>query len=231
MKIEEVKEELQRIKRTHFGISIPGLRKYAMKTARHNYAEFLEINDNSSFELRLMHAFIIGYSKNDIKSVLKDFKNFIPFVNDWAVCDSLCQNFKAARKYPDTVWSFLMKYKNSKKEFESRIVSVMLLSHYLNDEYIDRVIEVINNINTDDYYSQMGAAWAIASIGGIYPAKCLNYLKSSRCRLDKITYNKALQKIRESFRTPDYLKEYAKTGFRKPSAHFLKIQSQTAPDI
>ncbi|MBR2068374.1 MAG: DNA alkylation repair protein [Candidatus Gastranaerophilales bacterium] len=206
MKLMQVKKELDNIKRTKFGISIPELRKFAKKLAKENYKEFIEHNDYSSFELKMLHAFLIGYLKDDINTLLKYFKDFIPYVDDWAVNDSLCQNFRIARKYPDTVWNFLLNYKNSKKEFESRIVAVVLLSHYLNDEYIDRVIEVINSLNTDDYYSQMGTAWAVATIMGKYPEKCLEYLKSEKCNLDKITYNKSLQKIKESYRVSDKMK-------------------------
>lgn len=206
MNLSEIKKELDGIKRTKFGISVPELRKFAKKIAKDNYKDFLEIDDYSTFELKLLHAFVIGYAKDDINLLLKYFKNFIPYVDAWEINDSLCQNFKVARKYPDIVWEFLMKYKNSKKEFESRIVSVTLLSHYLNDEYIDRTIEVLNFLNTDDYYSQMGVAWAIATVMCKYPEKCLNYLKSKNCNLNKITYNKALQKIRESFRVSDEIK-------------------------
>lgn len=206
MKLSEIKKEINGIKRTKFGISVPELRKFAKKVAKDNYKDFVENDDYSSFELKLLHAFVIGYAKDDIKHLLKYFKNFIPYVDDWGINDSLCQNFKVARQYPDIVWDFLMKYKNSKQEFESRIVSVTLLSHYLNDEYIDRTIEVLNSLNTDDYYSQMGVAWAIATVMGKYPEKCLNYLKSKNCNLDKITYNKALQKIRESFRVSEEIK-------------------------
>ena len=206
MKLSDIKKELQGIKRTTFGISIPELRKFAKKVAKDSYWEFIENDDYSSFELKLLHAFVIGYIKDDINTLLKYFKDFIPFVDDWAVNDSLCQNFKIARKYPDVVWDFLMQYKASKKEFESRIVSVTLLSHYLNDEYIDKVIEVLNLLNTDDYYSQMGVAWAIATVMGKYSKKCLEYLKSKNCKLDKITYNNTLQKIRESYRVSDEIK-------------------------
>ena len=210
MKLNQIKKELNNIKRTTFGISIPELRKFAKKLAKDNYKEFIENNDFSSFELKLLHAFTIGYIKDDINTLIKYFKAFIPIVNDWAINDSLCQNFKAARQYPKVFWNFLMKYKNSKKEFESRIVSVCLLSHYLNDEYIDNVIEVLDKLNTDDYYSKMGVAWAIATIAGKYPNKCINYLKSTNCHLDKSTYNKSLQKMRESFRVSKEIKELTK---------------------
>ena len=209
MNIKEIEKEVQNIKRTSFGISIPELRKFARTLAKSDYQDFLNYK-TENFELKLLHAFLIGYIKDDINVLLGYFRDFIPSVDDWALNDSLCQNFTIARKYPDIVWGFLMKYKNSKKEFESRIVSVMLLSHYLNDEYIDKTIEILNQLNTDDYYSKMGVAWAVATVMGKYPKKCLEYLYSANCKLDKKTYNKALQKIRESYRVSSEIKELTK---------------------
>ena len=209
MQLNNIKKDLSEIKRTSFGISIPELRKYAKKISK-NYKEFAKINDNSTFELRLLHAFTLGYAKDDITTLLIYFEKFMPFVDDWAVNDSLCQNFRIARKYQKEVWDFLMKYKASKKEFESRIVAVVLLSHYLNDEYIDRVIKVLDSLNTDDYYSQMGVAWALATVMGFYPEKCLDYLKSKNCNLDETTLKKTKQKIRESFRVDEKIKQIVK---------------------
>lgn len=207
MKLKEIKKELSYIKYTTFGICIPDLRKLAKKIAKSDYKEFLDNNDNSTFELRLLHAFVIGYAKDDIKILLRYFKKFMPFVNDWCVNDSLCQSFKIARKNQEEVWDFLMKYKTSKKEFESRIVSVMLLSHYLNDTFIDRVIDVLNELNTDEYYSQMGVAWAYATVMGKYPDKCFKFINSKKCKLDEITRKKTIRKIKESFRVSDKIKK------------------------
>ncbi|MBQ8482069.1 MAG: DNA alkylation repair protein [Alphaproteobacteria bacterium] len=210
MNLAQIKQELNGIKRTTFGISVPELRKLAQKVAKDNYCEFLDNDDYSAFELKLLHAFVIGYAKDDINILLKYFKAFVPYVDDWSINDSLCQNFKIARKYQETVWDFVMQYQHSNQEFESRIVSVMLLSHYLNGVYIDRVIKVLDNLNTDAYYSQMGVAWAIATVMGKYPEKCLNYLKSKQCHLDKATYGKSLQKIRESYRVSEIIKSEIK---------------------
>ena len=206
MKLNQIKQELNGIKRTTFGISVPELRKLAQKVAKDNYCEFLDNDDYSTFELKLLHAFVIGYAKDDIHTLLDYFKAFVPYVNDWGINDSLCQNFKISRKYPELVWDFVMQYQHSDKEFESRIVSVMLLSHYLNDAYIDRLMKVLDKLNTDAYYAQMSVAWAIATVMGKYPEKCLNYLKSKQCHLDKETYRKSLQKIRESYRVPAAIK-------------------------
>lgn len=208
--LKEIKSKLNQIKRTTFGISIPELKKFAQKIAKEDYKKFVESNDYSTFELKLLHAFVLGYTKDEISVLIKYFEDFIPQVDHWAVNDSLCQSFKICRKHPDTVWKFLMKYKKSTKEFESRIVSVMLLSHYLDDNYIDKVIDVLNSLNTDDYYSQMGVAWAIATIMGKYPQKCISYLDSNECQLDITTYKKSIRKIQESFRVSDDVKLIAK---------------------
>lgn len=82
MDLGKIKQDLSEIKCTSFGISIPELRKYAKKIAQ-NYKEFAEINDNSTFELRMLHAFVLGYAKDDIKTLLRYFKRFVPYVNDW----------------------------------------------------------------------------------------------------------------------------------------------------
>ncbi len=203
----QIQKAIKNLPRTTFGISVPELRKLARQIARTDYKYFVENNPNNTFELQLLHAFVIGYAKDDIRTLLRYFKAFIPFANSWGLTDSLCQNFKIARKYPQEVWDFIMHYKNSKKEFESRIVSVMLLSHYLTDEYIDRVLDVLNNLNTDDYYSQMGVAWALATVVGKYPQKGMDFLRSQACKLDASTRQKTVQKIRESFRVSQEIKQ------------------------
>ena len=134
---------------------------------------------------------------------------FMPYVDDWAFCDSLCQNFKVARKYPEEVWDFIMQYRNSSQEFFARIVAVVLLSHYLNDEYVDRVINVLDTLHAEKYYAQMGIAWALATVCGKYPQKCLNYLQNHN-QLNQITFNMTKRKICESFRVADEIKRQVK---------------------
>ena len=206
MDLSEIKIRLKQIKNTSFGISVPELRKFAKQIAKDDYCSFLEKNDFSSFDLKLLHAFVIGYAKDDIKVLLEYFQKFVPYVDDWAINDALCQNFKIARKYQDEVWNFIMQYRNSDREFECRIVAVMLLSHYLNDEYIEKVLEVLNALKANEYYSQMGVAWALATVMGKYPEKCKSYLFSAECRLNKATFSKTLRKIKESYRVSGEIK-------------------------
>lgn len=208
MDIIEIKNRLSKIKRTSFGISIPELRKFAKEIAKDKYTEFLDNNPLDSFEIKMLHAFVIGYTKDDVEKLTDYFEKFMPYIDGWAVCDALCQSFIIARKNSKYVFNRLSKYFNTAKEFDSRVVSVMLLSHYLNDEYIDKVFEILNTLNTEEYYSRMGVAWAVATIMGKYPKKCFCFLKNNS--LDEKTYKKSLQKIRESFRVSDEIKEKIK---------------------
>lgn len=207
MNVTEIKNEINKLDKA----TIPALRKIAKKIVKDDYKAFLDNNPSDSFELKLLYAFTLGYAKDDINILIEYFEKFIPEVSDWAVCDSLCQGFKIARKYRKQVYDMLMKYKDSYEEFETRIVAVVLLSHYMTDDYIDSVIDVLNNLHTEKYYSKMGVAWAVAEVMVKYPEKCLKYLKSENCGLDDWTYNKSLQKMRESYRVSDEIKAITKT--------------------
>ena len=182
------------------GVRIPQLRKIAQKIAKDDYRGFLDNNPMDTFELECLQAFVIGYAKDDISILLSYLESFIPRVHDWSVSDSLCQTFKIAKKYPTETMKVLSKFKKSHREYEVRIVAIMLMSQFLNDEYIDTVIETINNLYTEDFYAKMGVAWAVATIMAKYPDKCLDYMLSPDNRLDEWTYNKALQKMKESYR-------------------------------
>lgn len=227
MKLEEVNKRLEELsgvnskyygnvipgKKPDMGVRIPELRKIAKEIAKDNYREFLDNNTFDTFELETLQAFVIGYAKDDINVLLDYVKKFIPMIHDWSVNDSLCQNFKIARKYQKEVYDFLMEYADSENEYEVRVVAVMLMSHFLNDEYIDRVIKVLDSLKCRDYYSKMGVAWAVATVMAKYRDKCFEYMKVSR--LDDWTYNKSIQKMVESYRVNEEDKEILKKMKRK----------------
>ncbi len=128
----------------------------------------------------------------------KYLKKFIPKIYNWAVCDITCSELKITKKYQEEMWLFLEKYIKSKKEFESRFALVMYLNYYLDDMYIDKVLENLNKVKCDKYYTKMSIAWLISIIYIKQKKKAIKYLKEAN--IDKWTYNKALQKIIESNR-------------------------------
>lgn len=197
------------------GVRVPKLRELAKRIARGDYQSFLKENPLDTYEMEMLQAFVIGYAKDDIAVILSYFREFVPMVHDWAVNDALCQTFKIARRYPEEVYDTLMLFQESKREFEVRVVAVTLMSHFLNDDYIDRVIAVLDSLYMEDYYAKMGVAWAVATIMAKYPDKCMEYLHLNH--LDDWTYNKSIQKMLESYRVPEGTKTILRGMKRRKS--------------
>ena len=80
---------------------------------------------------------------------------------------------------------------------------------------VDEVINILNNISHDGYYVKMGVAWCLCEIGIKYNKKFMKYMKSKDNKLDKFTYNKALQKMIESYRIDDCQKDILRQMKRK----------------
>ncbi|MDD6798736.1 MAG: DNA alkylation repair protein [Clostridia bacterium] len=195
------------------GVKIPELRKMAKQIAKQDYKKFLTEYPEEYYEHELLKAFVIGYAKDDFETVIKYADEFVPKIHDWAVNDAFCQTFSIARKNREETWEWLSKYVTSDAEFPQRVVAVLLMSHFLVDEYIDRVLECMNRLKYDGYYTKMGVAWCVATAYAKYPGKTLEFLKDNE--LDDWTYNKSIQKMAESFRVSDEDKKMLKKMKRK----------------
>ena len=187
-------------RKPYLGISFPNLKSFANEIFKENPLEFLDTNDFSVYELEILHTYVIGKLK-DFNLAFKYFKDYAPSAKEWSTVDSLCQKFVIAKKHRDEVMQLLIKYSTSKDEYLQRIVAVMLLSHYLEDEYVEKVFEILSKLNHQGYFTKMAVAWALATVMTYYPKECLVYMKTSK--LDKWTHNKAIQKMKESFRISD----------------------------
>lgn len=184
------------------GVRIPDLRKLAKEIARQeDWLSFLEKGEEDYFEEMMIKAFVIGYAKADIEVILEQAGRFIPKITDWSVSDSFCSAFQIAKKYRQRVWEFLMKYVNGKREFELRVVAVMLLDYYLTEEYLEQVFTVYNRISPVGYYTQMGVAWGVAAAYVKFPKQTMRFLQN--CLLDEFTYHKAITKMLESHRVAE----------------------------
>lgn len=195
------------------GVRLPELRKIAKEIAKEDYKGFLEECPDTCFEYETLQAYVLGYAKDDIEIILSYADRFLPKIMDWSVSDSFCQNFSIARKYPERVFSWLMEYARKDEEFSQRVVAVLLMSHFLVPEYIDKVLSVMDTLQFDGYYTKMGVAWCVATAYAKFPKETAAYLEHNQ--LEDWTYNKAIQKMCESYRVADADKVYWKERKRK----------------
>ena len=187
------------------GVSIPKIRKLAKEIVKDNPEEYLKNPEEEYYEELMLQALVIANLKIDLEKKKEYIINCVPKINCWAVCDSFCAGLKDADKNPEFFWKIISKYFKSKKEYEIRFAIVMLLDHYVKEEYIDKIFKVVDNIKNEEYYVEMGIAWLVAEMYIKFPKQTMKYLKN--CKLNKFTYNKALQKARESYRVSKEEKE------------------------
>lgn len=191
------------------GVRIPFLRKLAKEIVKSNNGkDFLESYIVDTHEEFLLYGIVIGYMKISLDVKFALLENYIPKIYDWSGCDTVISSFKFQDNELNKVYDFIMKYRFSKNEYETRFMIVILLNFFIREEYLDNIKEILETETFDKYYTQMAAAWLISIMFVKYRDYTLNYLYNNK--LDYFTYNKALQKIRESLRVEKEDKELMK---------------------
>lgn len=193
------------------GIKLPTLRKYAKKKYQQiNVKEYISFDNTLYYEEIMLKAIFIGLLKNiEVEEFTKIIEDFVPKIDNWAVCDTFCSELKVITKNKEHFWKFIQKYLKSKKEFELRFAIVIMLNYYINETYIDEVLKRLDSIKHDVYYVKMAIAWAISVAFVKFEDKSFKYLSDNN--LDDWTYNKSLQKIAESLRVSKKTKQIIKT--------------------
>lgn len=219
---QEIKKELQNLADTKYkefhkglcpgteniiGVRVPVLREYAKKLSKkYEIDDLLENIDAEYYEEIMLQGMLIGLKKDkEISYILADIEKFVPKIDNWAICDTFCAGLKITKKNLNKMWEFLQKYVKSSKEFEIRFGVVMILDYYITESYLDRNFKIFDSIKSDKYYVQMAVAWAVSICLIKFYDKTIEYL--NKCKLDKFTYNKALQKAIESYRITNEQKE------------------------
>lgn len=186
------------------GVRVPVLRNLAKEIAKGDINTYFKNAKSDYYEEIMLQGMVIGLAKIDFEQTCKYLSYFIPKIDNWAVCDITVGGLKIVKNHLDEMFIFLKPYLKSKKEFELRFAIVTLLNFYIQEPYIDFVLETLNQIKHDGYYVKMAVAWAISIAFIPFPQKTMKLLQKND--LDNFTYNKALQKIVESYRVDEKTK-------------------------
>ncbi len=211
-KYREFQSSLCQTKYLMLGIKIPLLRNIAKQISKGDYEEFLNLVTDTYYEEVLIEGLVIANIKDE-KIFSKYFNNYLKKIDNWAICDSFCNSLKIMSSKPDKYFKMALKLANSKKEFVARVGLIIILNFFIKKEYLEEIFSLLDGTQTDKYYINMAEAWLICEIYINYEEETINYLK--RDRLNTFTHNKAISKIRESYRVTKEMKEYLNTLKRK----------------
>ena len=188
------------------GVRMPKLRQLAKRIVSEGcWEEYVGTWEPHHFEDYVLRGFVISYAKIDIDTRLEQFSAFIPFIDNWSVCDSFCGTWKPKGDDRKRVWDFILPYLETGEEYKMRYSAVMMLTHFVDEEHVDEIIGLLDSHHHEGYYFKMAAAWALAECFAVFPDKTYAYMCEEN-HLDNETFNMLIGKIRDSFRISDEMK-------------------------
>lgn len=190
------------------GVRTPALRLLAKEIVRDGgYEAFLNRLPHDSFEENLLHAFILGLKKMAIEESIERVGLFLPFVDNWAVCDQFV--VKGFSKHLDTVYPFLRKCMGSDHLYTRRFGIVNAMRFFLDEKFRPSMFDDVSSSVTEDYYVRMAVAWYFATALAKQWDAAFPYLSSGG--LEATLLRLTLRKARESFRLSEWQKVQLKS--------------------
>lgn len=183
------------------GVKIPILRKISKDLLKkYNYQDIINNLELKYYEHVMVYGFIIANVKVSYEEKIKLIDNYLPLIDNWAICDTFISELKFINKYKQDFLEYTLSLLYSDKEYYLRFGIVVLLDYYINDEYIDKVLNKMLEIKSDFYYVKMAISWCLSICLIKYFDKTIDFLTINKNKFDEWTYNKALQKGIESYR-------------------------------
>lgn len=172
------------------GLHIPDMKKIASGLAasenRDRILRSIELaaadGKPLTHEEKTVWGLILDNMKVPLEERLERFGKFVPAIDNWAICDTVCGGAKWAKKrtagksaaisgkdssrqdthrnakYTDNdtrrkIWEWLGKYYRSDREFEVRFAIVMSMCHFLEKDWLSHIFNSIEALDFDNIRS------------------------------------------------------------------------------
>lgn len=189
------------------GVRIPKARKLVKEIREEEAKEFLADLPHYYYDENILHGLLISEIK-DYTSTIKELDRFLPFIDNWAVCDIISPKVFRKKENRKELISDIRRWSKSNHTYTARFGLEMLMTHFLGDDFKKEYLEIPLSIKTDEYYLQMMIAWFFATALSKQWEETIKVLKEKK--LDTFIQNKTIQKARESRRITREQKEFLK---------------------
>ena len=189
------------------GVRIPASRKLAKEIIKENeHKDFLNSLPHKYYDENILLSILISEIK-DYDECIKYIDEFLPYVNNWAVCDTMSP--KAFKNKHERLMNDILRWVDSDQTYTIRFGLKMLMAHFLGNDFKNEYLKIPAKIKSDEYYINMMIAWFYATALAKQWDSIIVYIENGV--LDKWVHNKAIQKARESYRITAEQKEYLKS--------------------
>ncbi|MBQ2578870.1 MAG: DNA alkylation repair protein [Lachnospiraceae bacterium] len=189
------------------GVRVPLARKLAKELRKEGgYEAFLSELPHEYYDENMLHGLLISEEK-DYETCVALVQRFLPFVDNWAVCDIMSP--KVFKKHKPQLLEKIKEWSASSEVYTCRFGMEMLMTHFLDEDFQPEYLEIPAKVRSEEYYVNMMIAWFFATALAKQWDWTLPYLVERR--LFDWTHNKTIQKARESFRITKEQKDLLKT--------------------
>lgn len=188
------------------GVRVPKCRELAKDLYKNNQeevTEFFSSLPHKYYDENMIHGLLIAEIK-DFSQCMSELEKFLPYVDNWAVCDIMSP--KCFKKHKPELLVAIKKWVKSKKVYTIRFAIEMLMSHFLDEDFKPEYLTIVSGVKSDEYYVNMMIAWYFATALTKQWDSTIGCIENKV--LDPWVHNKTIQKARESFRITDEQKQY-----------------------
>ena len=190
------------------GVRTPLLRRLASEMLRKGTAiAFMEQLPHRFFEENLLHSLLLSLWRAPVGELLARVDAFLPFVDNWAVCDQLRP--KCFAEHPQEVYAFVERWLQSEHLSVRRYGIVASMTYFLDDNFEERMIGDVARVPAEEYYVMMAVAWYFSFALVKQWNSALPFIEQRR--LPRVVHNKAIQKAVESLRLSAEQKEFLRS--------------------
>lgn len=189
------------------GIRVPDVRKLAKQLKNTPEAdEFIKELPHKYYDENMLHGILISEIK-DFDRAITETDRFLPYIDNWAVCDIMSP--KIFKKHKVDLLEKIKEWVKTDDTYTIRFGMEMLMSHYLDEDFMPQYLEIPASVKSEEYYVKMMVAWFFATALAKQWDETIPYIENNR--LNKWEHNKSIQKAIESYRITDEQKSYLRT--------------------
>ena len=172
----------------------------------HQAVEFLKQLPHTYYDENILHALLVAEIK-DYEACVKEVERFLPYVDNWAVCDIFSP--KVFRKNKDKLIDKIREWTASDHPYTCRFGMEMLMPHFLDEDFRVEYLEIPAAVHSEEYYVNMMIAWYLATALAKQWEATIPYIEERR--LPEWVHRKTIQKAVESYRITPEQKAYLKS--------------------
>lgn len=189
------------------GVRVPQVRSLAKELVKDSVHDvFFGTLPHKYYDENMLHGVMISLIK-DYDRCIELTDAFLPYVDNWAVCDIMSP--KVFARHKEQLIVKIREWAASDHTYTCRFGLEMLMTHFLDADFKPEYLDLVCAARSSEYYVRMMVAWFIATALAKQWNATIGIIEGRV--LDPWTHNKAIQKAIESNRITPEQKDYLRS--------------------